>query len=182
MKTSCEREAELLELVGTGAWPNRADADLRSHVAECGYCRELASVILAFSDARVSAGPSRIPDARLVWHRAQMLARQESARRAARPVVFAQIAMGAVVVALVLLWTDPSWFVGRVGADGDMWVSALRGVMGPVQRVFEPISSIVPSDDQAFSPMGYAFVVTVGISVAVLGAAAGVSRLIDRWS
>jgi hypothetical protein len=182
MKPACDREVELLELIGTGVWPDRADDDLRAHVERCEYCSELATVVLALSRAPAPAAPSRIPDARLVWHRAQMQARAESARRAARPVVYAQIAMGAIVLVLVILWTDSSWLLSRIAGDAESWTSTAQNMAAPLQRVFEPIASLVPGDASLSSPLVYAFAGVVGLGVLVLVAAAGLSRLIDRWS
>src|ERR1700719_2682527 len=92
----CTHEADVLTAVDTGRWPDRADADLRAHVATCAICQDVVAVGQAF---RKDAGrPVSPPDASLVWWRAQMQAREEATRLAARPITVAQaIAFASVV-------------------------------------------------------------------------------------
>ena len=94
---SCPREADVLDLVWTGQWPARADRPLVEHVRECAVCRELAAVAAAMGDLHeATAAEIKVPDAAAVWYRAQVRARQDLARRAARPVAAAQAAAAAL--------------------------------------------------------------------------------------
>lgn len=94
---SCPREAEVLDLVWTNQWPARADQALVEHAARCAICRDLADVALAIGDLHeATQSDVKVPDATVVWYRAQMRARHELARRATRPVVAAQIAAGVL--------------------------------------------------------------------------------------
>jgi hypothetical protein len=109
----CPHETDVLELVAIGQWPARADVALRAHVAACASCTDLASVAAAVVDVRdAGAMHVRVPDASLVWFRAQLRAREEAARRAARPLWLAQLAAVAAVVIALALWSGglTDWF------------------------------------------------------------------------
>jgi hypothetical protein len=100
MNLSCPREAEVLDLVWTNQWPARADRALVEHAAACQVCRDLALVASAVGALNDDTTPAvKVPDASVVWYRAQVRARHELTRRATRPVVAAQLA--AVVVGLI---------------------------------------------------------------------------------
>ena len=102
----CSRETEVLDLVGIGQWPARADADLATHVASCPHCADLVVVASAILDERDRGEQyARLPDAGIVWFRAQVRAREDARRRAARPLLIAQIAGAAVVVAILAMWS-----------------------------------------------------------------------------
>jgi hypothetical protein len=121
----CPRETDVLELIAIGQWPARAGADLRAHVASCAGCADLAAVATAIVDARdLGATRVRVPDASLVWFRAQLRAREEAARRAARPLWLAQVAAVASVVIALALWSGglTGWFTNGVAS---MWVATV---------------------------------------------------------
>jgi hypothetical protein len=99
MPASCPHEADVLDLVWTNQWPARADRSLVAHVSTCDACRDLvlvASAIGGLHDATAAA--VKVPDASVVWYRAEVRARQELARRAARPVAAVQLAAGVLAV------------------------------------------------------------------------------------
>jgi hypothetical protein len=92
----CPREAEALEAVLGGGWPSGVDADLRVHVDSCPVCSEVVSVAVAMQDEHTLAcQQAQVPSAGLVWWRAERRARQEAARKAARPMTFVQVVAGA---------------------------------------------------------------------------------------
>ena len=94
---SCPREAEVLDLVWTNQWPSRADQALVEHAAGCAICRDLAVVAAAVGDLNEATRlDMKVPDASVVWYRAQVRARQELTRRAIRPVMAAQLAAGVL--------------------------------------------------------------------------------------
>lgn len=100
----CPREQEVVDTLATGQWPERADADLRRHVAGCPVCDDLVAVLdplaAAWSETRADV---HVPAPGTVWWRAQMRARQEAARAATRPVIVAQAVGGlAALIACVL--------------------------------------------------------------------------------
>ncbi len=103
----CPREQDLIDALTTDQWPDRCDEDLKAHVAACEGCRDLVAVLAplgeAWTDARAEA---HVPASGMVWWRAQMRARQEAARAAARPIAVAQtigaLAAAAVIVACLI--------------------------------------------------------------------------------
>lgn len=104
----CLHERDVLDLVAVGQWPARADAALRTHVTTCASCTEVAAVAVAVREWD-EAGPAvHVPDASVVWFRAQMRAREEALRKASRPVLVAQLAAVVVVLAAVA-WVGPGW-------------------------------------------------------------------------
>ncbi len=104
----CVHERDVLDLVAVGQWPARADHVLRTHVADCAACAEVAAVAAAVRDWD-EAGPAvQVPDASVVWYRAQARAREEALRKAGRPVLVAQVAAVVAIVAAVAV-VGPGW-------------------------------------------------------------------------
>jgi len=114
MTPFCPHEQDVLDLVAIGQWPARADATLVAHAAACETCRDLASVAGAIIESRDTLPTAHVPDASVVWYRAQVRARLDAASRAGRPMLFAQIAAVAGIAAIVLVWS---------GA-GSQWLAA----------------------------------------------------------
>lgn len=111
----CAQECEVLDLVAMGQWPGRADAALRAHVASCASCTEVAAVAAAVREWADDGPVAHVPDASVVWYRAQVRAREEAACRATRPVLLAQLlAVAAVVLALATIGPDASWYLALV--------------------------------------------------------------------
>jgi hypothetical protein len=101
----CVREYEVVESVGCGRWPDGC-AELRAHVETCAVCTDVLKVALALhEDREIAFADAKIPSAGLVWWRAELRARQEAMRTAARPITVAQIfgAASAIAVASALL-------------------------------------------------------------------------------
>jgi hypothetical protein len=132
----CAREADLIDAVTTGQWPDRCDTDLLSHVSGCDGCRDLAAILVTVSDAWASTRADvRLPAPGMVWWRAQMRARQEAAAAAARPIALIQTVAGVAALTLALLglialgpWLAA--FVEPWGALLTIDVTALPGVPG----------------------------------------------------
>ena len=102
----CSREQELFDAVTSGRWPERIDEDLRLHVAGCQLCADVVEVARALhADRDAAMEDVQIPSASVVWWRAEIKARQEAVRVAARPISVLQAfaAASAVGVTLALL-------------------------------------------------------------------------------
>src|SRR2546430_2097745 len=95
----CDHEDDVLIAVDTGRWPERADAELRAHVAACDVCRDVVEVALAFREDEVAPGP--MPDASRVWLQSQIRARADAARLAERPISVAQAVAFACIVGVL---------------------------------------------------------------------------------
>ena len=48
MKLQCPFEQELLDAVAARRWPDRAEPGLRTHVASCSLCSDVAEIAGAF--------------------------------------------------------------------------------------------------------------------------------------
>lgn len=102
-RSECPREQDALDAVATLRWPERADADLRDHVAACVVCADLVEVAAALSGEHDRASAeARVPPSAAVWWKAQVRARQEAARTAARPIAVVHGVAAASAVALVV--------------------------------------------------------------------------------
>jgi hypothetical protein len=114
----CPREADLWSAIASGAWPETADADLRTHVAHCTPCRELELVAVGLSTEGAAVREEGTPpSSAIVWWRAQMRARQEAAKAADRPISIVQSLAIACAAGLVLglIGTVAAWVRGSVG-------------------------------------------------------------------
>lgn len=164
---ACPHETDVLDLVAIDQWPQRADDILRAHVAGCASCAEVASIATAVREWNDAEPVARMPEASLVWHRAQVKARAEAARAAARPVWAAQ---AAAVVALVaaLVWIGPSanWYAST-------WQGIAQAV--PSASIGLPQVTLLPESLRAASlPAGWGW--SVGLALA--GAALVISIVI----
>jgi hypothetical protein len=100
VKIECPREQDVLDALAARRWPARSDEELRSHVGGCTVCADLIEVASALLEDQESAwGEARVAPSAVVWWRAQVRAREEAARAAARPVAFMQ-----GVAASLALW------------------------------------------------------------------------------
>ena len=107
----CAHERDVLDLAAIGQWPQRADAQLRAHVATCTTCAEVAEVAVAVREWGDADPVAHVPDASVVWHRAQVKAREAAARTASKPVWVAQgFALVALLVALVWMGPGAGWY------------------------------------------------------------------------
>ena len=112
-RVECPFEDDALAAVTSNRWPGRADAALREHVATCAICADIIAIApLLGEDGDIARSQAALPDAGLVWWRAQMRARAEAARAAVRPITVAQ-AVGlaaAVGVAGAVFGATATWF------------------------------------------------------------------------
>lgn len=126
---TCPFEERVLAAVTSGDWPERADQTLRDHVTECAICADLAMVSgLLTHDHRAALAEASVPSSGQVWWRAQVRARAEAQRAAARPIFVAQAVAAAALVGLVVAvisWLWPKLTAGAsllhaAGAPADL--------------------------------------------------------------
>ena len=94
-------------------------AEARAHVAQCVICRDVVDVACAVkTDHERRWQDARVPAAGHVWWRAEMRARAEATRAAARPMVVAQgiAAVCAVAFAAALFGLAWPWIRGSFGS------------------------------------------------------------------
>lgn len=103
MKIDCDREPDVLDALAAQRWPARCGDELRTHVAACAVCGDLVQVASALlEDHDTTYQDARLPPSGIVWWRAQLRAREEDARAAARPIAFIQGVAVSVAVWLVV--------------------------------------------------------------------------------
>jgi len=101
----CEKEPVVVAALLAGALPD----ELLIHVSVCEVCTEVAQVSQALLQ-EVAPAPEELllPDASLVWRRAEALAKQQAIAKATRPIRIAR--MCACVAAFVALpWLAPTF-------------------------------------------------------------------------
>jgi hypothetical protein len=139
MTVECRREEEVLDALAARRWPERSDADLRAHVASCPVCADLVVVATAFLDDHEQAWrESRVPPSGVVWWRAQLRAREDAARTAARPLAFIQ-----GVAASVALWLVVTLVRSVPAADLAAWRAWAGGFVPSVTVSMPDVVSIV---------------------------------------
>ena len=111
----CAREAEAMDAVVFGRWPEQCDAGLVRHVAACAVCGDLVEVARALhGDREAACREAQLPAAGMVWWRATIRARADAARTATQPITVVQGIAGACVVGLTcglvsIAWRSLQW-------------------------------------------------------------------------
>jgi hypothetical protein len=135
MIAECEREQDVLDAIAAQRWPARCDDDLRAHVQACAVCADLVDVASALVEEHETAyQEARLPSPGIVWWRAQLRARDEDARAAARPIAFIQGIAASVAVWLLVT------FVRTVPAA--TFVAWKDWLLGSVAHVRLPVPSL----------------------------------------
>jgi hypothetical protein len=126
-RCECEFESDVLSAVLQSRWPDRVDEELRSHVAGCAICSDVAVIAGALNTARDETRASAvIPDSGRVWWMAQIRARREAIDSASRPIAIAQALALACAVGVLgaCLGASSGWFQSTL-----KWIAAeLNGV------------------------------------------------------
>jgi hypothetical protein len=128
----CVHESDVLTMVTTGQWPDRAPAGLRAHAATCDVCADLALIAQAIDEEHTAPAPA-LPSAGTVWWRAQIRARQDAAKEVVRPITVAQaiglaVAMG---VAGAVFGASAGWFQRVLQRVGGLLSDAFAAVPRP---------------------------------------------------
>ncbi|MEZ5319833.1 MAG: hypothetical protein R2752_20695 [Vicinamibacterales bacterium] len=166
----CAREDEVLDLVVMGQWPARADADLRGHAATCAICRDVVAAAGAIVTLEEAQPVPALPDASVVWARAERRAREEAARRAAQPLHLAIGVAAASVAGLAFAW----WRLGApwLAAGWHRLTAAVESSAPRIPDVHTVTTTILP----AVQPLTAALLISLlVVSIGVL-----VARMADR--
>lgn len=112
--SDCPREADVLEAVAFGRWPEQC-RELVTHVASCAVCADLVEVAQALRDDREwLCREAQPPTAGMVWWRATIRARADAARTATQPIsvlqgIAAATIVGAVAGLVTVGWQSAHW-------------------------------------------------------------------------
>lgn len=136
MSEPCRYEPQVRTAAARNAW---TDA-LRAHVASCADCSAAVAVTPFMSRfARVDEREHLLPDASVLWLKAQLLGRTAAAERAVRPLNIAQIVAYLTVAAgwaalLTWKWSDlQQWFLSFTPAQ---MAATASGATGPLSVSF----------------------------------------------
>jgi hypothetical protein len=127
---ACEFEAEVLAAVLQSRWPERVDDSLRTHVAACTICSDVAAIASAVDDSREDLRASAmVPESGRVWWLAQLRARREAAEAAGRPITAAQMIAFACAVGLLgaCFGATSTWFQAVVRSAVKWSASSVTG-------------------------------------------------------
>ena len=109
---SCDREADVRDMVRRMARGGLADASLNDHITSCPSCQETIAVanwMQQLASAPVVGRP--LPDPTYLWWKAELLRRWDAGQRASAPVevgeqVHAGVGLVAAAALLVWLWRN----------------------------------------------------------------------------
>jgi hypothetical protein len=100
----CEKELLVIDAARTGSW----DAELRQHISDCHACADVALAAQAMNEMRaIDEAEARVPDAGLMWWKAQLLSKRAAGERATQPIRFVEhfsYACGIAVFIGVCVW------------------------------------------------------------------------------
>jgi hypothetical protein len=120
----CDKEQAVAEMVQGGHWPDSCDPALKAHLEHCAACSEvvLAAQFLLEEKAALLA-TLKLPDAGLVWWKAQLRARREAAATATRPIALAErfalaCGLAGLVACLVWKWAVVHAWLGGLSSFG----------------------------------------------------------------
>lgn len=162
---ACAKEPRAIQCARSGFW----ERGLAEHVASCPVCSEAVSVARLLNGLRVEDETSaRVPDAALMWRKAQFLAARDAGERATQPINLVErfaYALAVVCIAALSVW---QWHAirGWVAAAGGRGASAASASMSGLAGHFGHI--LDRSSFGAASVGSYAVFIASGIGVLIL--------------
>lgn len=119
--TGCSQESAVARAVRSGEWSE----PLQAHLRECKVCRgvqEAAHWMQALSQGTARDAQESLPDAQILWLRAQISERQAAAERVHKILQWVEIACVAAACAGLGMWLVWNWnTVGSEIGDGLEW-------------------------------------------------------------
>jgi hypothetical protein len=136
MKVSqCEKEQAVTEMLQRGRWPEACDSVLRAHAENCAVCSEIVLVAQALREEHAALlADMKLPDAGLVWWKAQLRARREAAELATRPIALAErfalaCALASLLAFMVWKWAGFHAWLDRLASFGHSDAHWLLGLL-----------------------------------------------------
>jgi hypothetical protein len=158
----CARQPEVRELLASGHWPHACSVELRSHLADCRSCADLAVVTQAFQQSRASAAAqAQLPAPGAIWWRAQLRRRNAAVERVGKPI------LGAYVFALSMTVLVAVVFAISQARHGIRWLDWL-GQSPDSATHLQWLSALMPSNPG----WSLALLIPVLAMLALLGAVA----------
>lgn len=136
---TCENELRVVRCARTGFW----DAGLEQHVASCPVCTEAASIARVLNEMRsADEASAQVPDAALMWKKAQFLAARDAGERATRPISFVQrfayaLAVVCAIGASVWRWDAiRNWFAAAARGGTRAVSASISTIAAQSARIF----------------------------------------------
>lgn len=95
----CEREHEVSAALRSGD----LDPELLDHTVACRVCADVIAVTRFLQNEALNASQFAVPDASVIWKKAEARSRQAAVARATRPIQFV-MTLASVAVAVTGLW------------------------------------------------------------------------------
>ncbi len=130
-QASCPQEEKALKAVRTGTW----DEGLSAHLPGCGVCTEIVQVSRWMQ--ALAEGPERtptLPDAGLLWRRAQLSERQAEAERAQKILDWAEFIFATLLSAGLAGWIGWDWFAIQIRLTS-LWADTWQQVWATASSV-----------------------------------------------
>ena len=164
-RVDCPHEADVLMMVTTGRWPDRAPEELRAHASTCDICADIALIAQVIDDDAAMMPAPPLPSAGTVWWRAQLRARQEAAKDVGRPITVAQGVLLAVVggVAGAVFGATTGWFQRVLSR---VWGGVSDAASSATASIHFPSLPALPSDVSVLADYRTGLII-VGVGVAL---------------
>jgi hypothetical protein len=174
----CPREDEVLDLVAIGQWPGRPDVELSAHVQSCPSCATVAVAASTVAHLR-EVTPTAVPDAVVVWHRAQIRTRQESTARALIPMnVIVGVAAASAAGLAAAWWATGGQYLGgvwrAVATRGEEVAATLGSIPESAARALESSAA------ETAAGLVPAVATGLGVGLIVVSLAFVVAKVVDR--
>jgi hypothetical protein len=105
---ACPHEAAVTRAARSGAWPE----SLAAHVAGCARCREIVQTSRWMRALAHGSEPAPdVPDATLVWWRAQLSERRAKPEKTGTLLEWLAVASGGAVPLALAGWVAWNWFL-----------------------------------------------------------------------
>lgn len=133
----CPQEAAAARAARTGQW----EESLQAHVAECAVCRDVAQAARwMYALAHKSERNLALPDADLLWWRAQLAQKQAQAERAQKPLEWV-----AVFSEAILVLGPAGWFAWNWHEVQGLLTGLLAGLVLQVWKVAWLVATFIPT-------------------------------------
>jgi len=129
----CPHEADVIDALTTTQWPEQCSDELQAHVDACDSCRSLVAAITPLGEAWLDTrAAAHVPASGMVWWRAQMRARREAARAAARPMTVVQTiaALAGLMLLVSTLALLSPWVAASFSSSASLFLGTLPDVGG----------------------------------------------------
>ena len=134
----CPHEPDVIDALTTTQWPEQCSDELQAHVAACDNCRTLVAALTPLGEAWLDTrAAAHIPASGMVWWRAQMRARREAARAAARPMTIVQAiaALAGLALLVTTLALLSPWVIASFSGSASLLLGTLPGCRWPDKQL-----------------------------------------------